>query len=1642
MIETERSGGGTMFSPSSSSAATPSGGKIANGVPSSSTVEEDDSPLAALDKLVASATAGAAGRLDGDPSPHQQQHRGSDENSGGVANRAMSGGASAQLASGLQSASTPASSASRGQHTGSYVGTSENGVSHHSTQQAQTANVGAVSGKPPTAGAPRKSTNPAGRSDWSSGGGISGHGTAATLSSSSSSPGQMSRDGSGGGGGGGVAAELAALNTASKPPAIPPAGSSAAPQSSSGVVGVDPTFLVPRNPRDTVLASSPKRRSRSATRGGAHSASPGAAGGGRSVGATSQASAASAGAPPGIPPMANVSPTPSQGSSYAQSSYAQLSLPSSPQGSGAGVAYLVDTSGTTLGSAGAGAAPASASAAAAAAARGNDFLRRTDPDTEEQAMFEQRLCEDEYGVAVRKINSNGRSQLRYVKCVPLVSHEGGGGFVAGSPTPHGRGAGASVTSAADRSVASSAARSVSSLMGRISRSGRSARRSDRSRSGRDGSVSVERSRTGHGGVDIETPAGRHMSSDSPSQASGAAYSGDPEQMRNLLSTAPGRRRLALTWGNKKKVKLGLDRFVCVRKGKTTDRTKRNPCDRSRLLSLITDDRANPSLDIEAPTKLDRDKFARAFARFLGVPLEADPAADEASDVGNASVDLGKKRSKSRSKERFSAAHSAPDLSPSIKSLRSASTSQASSAAPQTPDRGANAAAGGLLPAPLDQSPSRSEDLKFTFNKELPVDPLKGAPAASSSGGTSGSLSASHSSSSKVELLSDAAMKNLTSVGQRNDEEEDEEEPDLLNGVPTPTNKQEGRVSAAASSAVPSTQTLNNSTRNSLDPIGPDGRHRHHHHHGKSPGGTPLGKEKGEADGGGEGDGDDDDDAGTDVSSLTQGFDQEIVEELHQALTELRAELEASRAEAARAVKVAEQAIQSAESCTSNDWNSTVTHKAAEAAAKAQKRSADAMAKQRDAEERLSKERKSAQFWRKQAEESEEEKGGLRTRAAAAEVQRSAMSSELQGERQRAKEDATRLREERVRIEKAKAEELALASERNRLLEAELDKARRDLTARSMEAKSLHETLTEIKNNPAVVEKSGGRKKLSFGRSASKKKRGQSLLAFEGDASFQSPPRPTSTHSVASSVAGGADASVSAQSLVKVHEEAIQLRTELEILRRTAAEEIAALPAEGREWVGRAASAMEAAQSEARMLRERLARETAMRRKLSDEVQDLRGSVRVFCRPRLTQSGGEDTILTAMSHDILQMRRDLMIAPSGDAELAPPLSFEFDHIFTPEISQKDVYAEVEKLVLSAMDGYNICVMAYGPRGCGKTHTLVGDLSVTLGGVEGSDASVAIKEYGVHFLTAAQLFTIAERRQDRYQDTVTITIVEVHNERLRDLLAGTSIAEACGETQGGDVLPDRPKRGKGGQKGQNEDDPNGNSNSSQQGNSTSSKSGNKAGKLEIRTTYDGDTIVQGLISVPVKNFDDICRVWQECLIERAARLAERSVDPAEYEAESHVIATLNVTSTNTATGVGTVGKIQFADLASADLVPKRTPSGTSGSKSSQSAKQTPMESVLSGIGNNDGTEWKFVNRSLGTLLDVVSARCQFSRSVPYRNSTITHLLRDSLTSDTKVLLLLCVSDDAEDLQETASALRFASQMRRVSIGKATKHTVSLA
>ena len=167
---------------------------------------------------------------------------------------------------------------------------------------------------------------------------------------------------------------------------------------------------------------------------------------------------------------------------------------------------------------------------------------------------------------------------------------------------------------------------------------------------------------------------------------------------------------------------------------------------------------------------------------------------------------------------------------------------------------------------------------------------------------------------------------------------------------------------------------------------------------------------------------------------------------------MRKELDESRAEAARAVKVAEQAIQSAEKNNSKDWHSTVTAKAAEAAAIAQKKAAEALARARKAEEKLEMERQNAAKWQKQAQLAEEDAGHWRTRAAAAEVEKSAVADSLETERNDMLALLSSMRDKHGSNSEGK---------RNRALEAELELLRSTLASREAEVAALRECMTEM-----------------------------------------------------------------------------------------------------------------------------------------------------------------------------------------------------------------------------------------------------------------------------------------------------------------------------------------------------------------------------------------------------------------------------------------------------------------------------------------------------------------------------------------------------------------------------------------------------
>ncbi|XP_057424079.1 kinesin-like protein KIN-14U isoform X2 [Lotus japonicus] len=80
-----------------------------------------------------------------------------------------------------------------------------------------------------------------------------------------------------------------------------------------------------------------------------------------------------------------------------------------------------------------------------------------------------------------------------------------------------------------------------------------------------------------------------------------------------------------------------------------------------------------------------------------------------------------------------------------------------------------------------------------------------------------------------------------------------------------------------------------------------------------------------------------------------------------------------------------------------------------------------------------------------------------------------------------------------------------------------------------------------------------------------------------------------------------------------------------------------------------------------------------------------------------------------------------------------------------------------------------------------------------------------------------------------------------------------------------------------------------------------------------------------------------------------------------------------------------------------------------------------------------EGRAINLSLSALADVIAALKRKRGHVPYRNSKLTQILRDSLGDGSKVLMLVHISPSEEDVCETICALNFAKRARAVESNK---------
>ena len=173
-------------------------------------------------------------------------------------------------------------------------------------------------------------------------------------------------------------------------------------------------------------------------------------------------------------------------------------------------------------------------------------------------------------------------------------------------------------------------------------------------------------------------------------------------------------------------------------------------------------------------------------------------------------------------------------------------------------------------------------------------------------------------------------------------------------------------------------------------------------------------------------------------------------------------------------------------------------------------------------------------------------------------------------------------------------------------------------------------------------------------------------------------------------------------------------------------------------------------------KDKLRREETLRRKLHNQVQELKGNIRVFCRVRPSLNDEDPSEMAPIQYpDESEESKEInLVGPEEKSSLGTVSrknnNFAFDRVFGPSAQNAEVFDEISQLVQSALDGYNVCIFCYGQTGSGKTYTM--------SSLDGMIPRAVHQIYD----TARDL----EEKGWRY--TMEGNFVEVYNENLNDLL----------------------------------------------------------------------------------------------------------------------------------------------------------------------------------------------------------------------------------------------------------------------------------
>ncbi|KAJ3674529.1 hypothetical protein LUZ60_005145 [Juncus effusus] len=272
------------------------------------------------------------------------------------------------------------------------------------------------------------------------------------------------------------------------------------------------------------------------------------------------------------------------------------------------------------------------------------------------------------------------------------------------------------------------------------------------------------------------------------------------------------------------------------------------------------------------------------------------------------------------------------------------------------------------------------------------------------------------------------------------------------------------------------------------------------------------------------------------------------------------------------------------------------------------------------------------------------------------------------------------------------------------------------------------------------------------------------------------------------------------------------------------------------------------QQEREELKCKFLEETKERKDLYNKLIELKGNIRVFCRCRpmnAQEIEAADTMVV-----------DFESAKEGELVVKGLVSsrkvFKFDSVFSPDESQEQVFEKTAPLATSVLDGFNVCIFAYGQTGTGKAFTMEGTL----------------ENRGVNYRTLEELFRIVKEREGLFRYDITVSVLEVYNEQIHDLLQSQP-----------------------------------------------------AKRLEVKQVSEGVHHVPGLMEAPVH---DMLEAWSVLQSGSKARVVG-ATNSNEHSSRSHCMHCVMVRGENLITGEITKSKLWLIDLAGSERVGKTDAQG---------------------------------------------------------------------------------------------------------------------